>query len=236
MASLIACRCDHWRLDYIMFQDIRKAGKTGNQLLAKSLSVDDRGLVTLRARILQGITTESSRLVGVGDSWPFGDVPHLPRAQSALRAQSIDFEKKNGYTYANATYMTAVDPPVVASSESIERLSASFLQEIGADTQIELSFDYYSKGQTLACILARPNAITLQPSGEVLSIFNIKQTLTKTGPAGGTNFINLVPVTYYSTATEVKGDIAFVSVTARTILELNPTDAAPSPPEINPWS
>ena len=222
-----------------MFQDIRRIGSLSDELLSKSLSVDDRGLITVRARILEKKPDEFSfaseeSFVRIGDDWNFGAVPNLPRAQAALRVQSVDFEKKDGYTYANATYMTAVDPAVISSSQSIEKLSASFLEELSENAQLELSFDYYSQSQTLSCVLARPNVITLTPIGKVLSSFNIKQKLTTIGAGGGFFNLNLGEVTYYSVATEVKGDIAFVSVTSRTIIEFDPPDA-PNPPEINPW-
>jgi hypothetical protein len=221
-----------------MFQDIRRIGSlSDDQLLSKSLSVDDRGLITVRARILEKrpdkfFFRREESFVRIGDNWNFGAVPNLPPAQAALRVRSVDFEKKDGYTYANATYMTAVDPPVITSSESIEKLSASFLEDLPNAT-IETSFDYYSQAQTLSCVLARPNTITLAPSGKILSVFNFRQTITN--QSGGLIRSEVSPVTYFSVSTEAKGDIAFVSVTARTIVELAGGAPGPNPPEIDPW-
>ena len=98
-----------------------------------------------------------------------------------------------------------------AWSESTEKLTFSGFAESGALSG-SLSFDYYTRVQTITYTVIAPNVFNLQPTGEVGRRFNIRQE-------GASNLVTTQEVQTISSSRETIGPVSRISVTARRIIE-----------------
>lgn len=192
---------------------IRSASKTGLVLLESRVSVANDGLVTIDASFLAPAAGLNSSDFQLDAAWPsaFALPPGTPSLQGGPYLLSRNASKQNGLTTIQAQYVSATNPVRQAWSESTEKLTFSGFAESGALSG-SLSFDYYTRVQTITYTVIAPNVFNLQPTGEVGRRFNIRQE-------GASNLVTTQEVQTISSSRETIGPVSRISVTARRIIE-----------------
>ena len=211
---------------------IRSASKTGLVLLESRVSVANDGLVTIGSRFLAPASGLTASDFQIDSSWPPGFVlpPSTPVLQGGPYLLNKNVSKQNGLTVVDAEYISATNPPRLAFSESVEKLTFSgYAERIrnGESISGSLSFDYYSKSQTVTYTVIAPNVFNVQPSGQVGTQFNFRYE-------GVASLVGYRQISILSQSRETLGKVDRVSVTARRVFEQQPlTNAILSGGETN---
>ena len=197
---------------------IRSASKTGLVLLESRVSVANDGLVTIDASFLAPAAGLNSSDFQLDAAWPraFALPPGTPSLQGGPYLLSRNASKQNGLTTIEAQYVSATNPPRLAFSESVEKLTFSGFAERrsggGESVTGSVSFDYYTRSQTVTYTVIAPNAFNVQPSGEIKEIFNVRIQ-------GSSAMVAYKQISILTQSRETLGPVNRVSVTARRVFE-----------------
>lgn len=165
-----------------MAATIRRApAKTGLVLLESSVQIAEDGFVSIPARFLAPETGLAATDFLIDSEWPLSALPNgLPAIQAGPFLASRTIEKRNGLTYIEATYVSALNPVriVESSTDAVARFSGYEPPvQVGltfTETGALLAFDYIARSITYSYAVAGENSFAKDfPSGVIGSRFNI---------------------------------------------------------------
>ena len=197
---------------------IRASSAQGLTLLESGVEVAEDGFVTIETTFLAPASGYNPLVFALDSPWPQGiSLPvGLPTLQGGPFLLNHSVKKQNALEMVRATYVSALNPIRVITSESTDRLSFSgFVGTtstfFGTNEQ-SLSFDYYTMAQTISFALIAPNISEIKPEGKIGERFNVRSE----GVAG---LIQLKETEFITTSRTTVGKVTRISSTARRILE-----------------
>lgn len=217
---------------------------SGNDIVRMSneLNVAEDGFVTLRASYYVpaqkiGVARADFALYQPFRLYPSDQpIAMVPPLQEGLTVSAVASRMDRGLCYYDVTFVSALTPPKIAVTESVQRLSFNGYYEDPEEGSGSLSFDYYTKSVTHRTTIVRSRTILLEPKGEIV-FAGINRVAN-----GIWRKVIFTPTETLSANQEIVGNVARMEVTS-TIVFADTTEASGIWPGLplpngglsNPW-
>jgi hypothetical protein len=203
---------------------VRSEQKQGLVLLESSSSVAEDGMVTVSAEFLAP-STQSTSGFELDASWPGGvALPvGLPTLQGGPYLLTRSINKKNGLVYISATYVSAVNPPRLLTTNTTNNKTFNGQAEDGDGDVGTLAFDYVTNSVSYSYAVLEGVAFGVTPVATVGRKFNYQKS-------GNSDLVKTFVKQNPSATENIVGKVRRIQVSAEISIEQDDSVAAPEVP------